>query len=100
VSVHLTQFFSVQGDRTKLFDQADQIMDALMDLEAEDASITDSSVSVDAGLGSVTIEVYTNSDADRAEVERLLLARIDAAFHRAGIPFKAADETKRELQFA
>lgn len=108
MSVHLTQLFAVNNATPeRLFDEADRIMDALLDMEDADSTITDSTVSVDAGRGEVAVELYlARSDCDHDEASLKMQARIREALATAGITVNgsgndaAAQESRRELVFA
>jgi len=67
IAVHVTSVYTLPGiDRDTLVEQCDVLQDALMDLEAGDDSVTDSTVSVDLGQRRVEVEVLAigSSPAD------------------------------------
>lgn len=92
MSARLVQMFSVKGDPARIAEQADLIMDALVELEKLDPTITDSSVSVEDGTR-VIVELYT-ADRDRQDD---MVGRVRSAVAMAGI---RVHEMRRELEFA
>ncbi len=93
MSIHLAQHYSIEAGNDAVFERADRVMDSLMDREATDPGITDGNVSIDAGAGLVTVEVYTAEDRSESE----LMDRIRLALQDADI---RVHEVKRELEFA
>lgn len=80
--VHLTQYFTGPNDPEVMFADCDRLMDALVDLQ--DDAVTDPAVSADATVSHVTVEVRSSAE-DNAQAERQAVARIQAAFDRAGL---------------
>lgn len=75
VAVHITQFLRSDADPERLKVDAERLLDALLDAEVEDDTVTDSTISLDTSVGMLEVEVYAHGET-RAEAESRALARI------------------------
>lgn len=93
--VTLRTFFVVNGPDEDVIEQADRLMEALVD--AVDADVFDPAISFDADASVAEVDVSARGE-NRMDAEAAGLARIAAAMHHVGIPVRElADRRVVEL---
>lgn len=89
---HVVAYFKAPDNVADLFTSGDRIMDALLDAESDDPTVTDGTVSVDADLGIVEVEAYA-PDHLKSTGEPLILNRINTAVQSTvGLANELADQ--------
>ena len=93
-AVHTTYFFSTTGEPEMVEKQCDELMRLLLEMEQVDPGVTDSTVSVDLGLGVVEVEAYAKAST-REEAEALIAMRIETAVRSTAGLFDAVERERR-----
>lgn len=74
-SLHVTYFFATSESASAMAAHCDALMERLLEREAEDPRVTDSTVSMSAEVGIVEVEAFADADT-REEAETLITERI------------------------
>ena len=93
-AVHTTYFFATKGEPELVKKQCDELMQSLLAMELSDPRVTDSTVSVDLGLGVVEVEAYASAGT-REEAEALIDTRIGTAVRSTAGLFDAVERERR-----
>lgn len=95
-AVDTTYFFSTTGEPELVEKQCDELMQSLLAMELSDPRVTDSTVSLDLGLGVVEVEAYVAAGT-REEAEALIVTRIESAV-RSTTGLSNAIERERRIE--
>lgn len=87
----LHTFFMVSGPRDAVTEQADRLMDALV--ESVDDDVYDPAISFDAEAGLTEVEVGVRGES-RMDAEAAALARVAEVMREVGIPIRELSERR------
>ncbi|MGH3320095.1 MAG: hypothetical protein ACRDN9_07925 [Streptosporangiaceae bacterium] len=93
---HVVAFFKAPDSERDLFAQGDQVLEALLEAEAADPSVTDSTVSIDAEFG--IVEAYAPG-LPKAEGESRIVDRINDAV-RSTVGLAREHRAERVVEYA